>query len=445
MISLVLSEYDLITKVLSVTLDNASANASAIDYLTPSLSSYVGSTVLHRRCACHIINLIVKFGLKRLKMHLEDFRIAISFLNSSNQRIASFKSFCLAAVIRPHKFGLDIDVRWNSTYLMLKDLLPYKDTFSVFIHTNYRGASGTLLTPDHWYVAEHILQFLEQFYLSTVSLSGIYYPTAPLMMHVIIEIADHLNQFKNDSLLRDVIVPMKTKFLKYWLNIPLLYSFAFILDPRAKLTGFNSALQVLSELLNHDYCTCYIEVKSELGNMFAKYESKFDSLRLQSPSQPSAAPSKQPSSWNRIFYGAASVPSFSSRPSPASCTISELSSYLDSDSLNQYDESFSVLNWWQDHKRTYPILSVLTKDIITIPVSTISSESAFSLSGILLDDRHRSLTPAHVERLSLIKDWEQADARQQHNMENKDLEEMMKNMFLDDAPTADAAGSSVAS
>jgi hypothetical protein len=138
--------------------------------------------------------------------------------------------------------------------------------------------------------------------------------------------------------------------------------------------------------------------------MYVKYESKFDSLRLQRPSQPSAAPGKQPSSWNRFFRGAASVPS--SRPSPASCAVSELSSYLDSDSLNQFDESLSVLNWWQDHKRTYPILSVLAKDIITIPISTISSESAFSLSGRLLDDQRRSLTPAHIERLSLIKDLE---------------------------------------
>jgi hypothetical protein len=32
------------------------------------------------------------------------------------------------------------------------------------------------------------------------------------MIHVIIEIVDHLNQFENDSLLRDVIVPMKTKY-----------------------------------------------------------------------------------------------------------------------------------------------------------------------------------------------------------------------------------------
>jgi hypothetical protein len=167
--------------------------------------------------------------------------------------------------------------------------------------------------------------------------------------------------------------------------------FCIYLDPIAKFTGLNSALQVLSELLNHDYSTYYNEVKGELGNMFAKYESKFGSLKLQRPSQPSAALGKQPSSWNRIFRGAASVPSSSSSsrpsPSPASCIVSELSSYLDSDSLNQYNESFSVLNWWQDHKRTYPILSVLVKGIMTISVSTISSESAFSLSGRLLDDR----------------------------------------------------------
>jgi hypothetical protein len=37
--------------------------------------------------------------------------------------------------------------------------------------------------------------------------------------------------------------------------------------------------------------------------------------------------------------------------------------------------------WWQDHKRSYPILSILDKDIMSLPASTISSKSAFSLSG----------------------------------------------------------------
>jgi hypothetical protein len=85
---------------------------------------------VHQRCACHIINPIVKSGLKRFNPYLEIFWIAINFLNSSNQRIILFKNYCNAQGIRPRKFGLDMDVRWNSTYLMLKHLLSYKDVFS---------------------------------------------------------------------------------------------------------------------------------------------------------------------------------------------------------------------------------------------------------------------------------------------------------------------------
>jgi hypothetical protein len=57
---------------------------------------------------------------------------------------------------RPLKFGLDREVRWNSTYLMLKQLVPYRKTFDVFIQTHYPRAAGEplLLCDDQWYVAE---------------------------------------------------------------------------------------------------------------------------------------------------------------------------------------------------------------------------------------------------------------------------------------------------
>jgi hypothetical protein len=166
--------------------------------------STIASGLLHQRCACHIINLIVKSGLKRTKEKLEDFCKAISCLNSFNERIAPFKSFCIAQCVRPPKFDLDIDVKWNATYLMLKNVVPCKHTFSVFISANYPTGGESLLTDDHWYVVEHMLKFLGLFYISTVSLSGVYYPTSPLIMHAIIEIVDHLNQFENDDILRDV-------------------------------------------------------------------------------------------------------------------------------------------------------------------------------------------------------------------------------------------------
>jgi hypothetical protein len=99
---------------------------------------------------------------------------------------------------------------------MLKHLLPHKNSFSIFITTNHPLIDGQpLLTEQHWYVAEKIFEFFEHFYDSTVVLSSIYYPTSPLVLHHVLEIASHLNNCENNKDLRNVVVPMKDKFLQY--------------------------------------------------------------------------------------------------------------------------------------------------------------------------------------------------------------------------------------
>jgi hypothetical protein len=89
----VVEEFGLIDKVFSVSLDNASANSRAFEILQHMFFGYLGSypaptnddpnkvqyLLVHQCCACHIINLIVKSGMKRLKPYTEDFRTAISF------------------------------------------------------------------------------------------------------------------------------------------------------------------------------------------------------------------------------------------------------------------------------------------------------------------------------------------------------------------------------
>jgi hypothetical protein len=79
------------------------------------------------------------------------------------------------------------------------------------------GLAGALplLTSDHWYVAGKILEFRKLFYDSIVAIYGVYYPAAPLMLHHVLLIATHLCKYENDDLLSDVVVPMKSKFLKY--------------------------------------------------------------------------------------------------------------------------------------------------------------------------------------------------------------------------------------
>ena len=71
---------------------------------------------------------------------------------------------------------------------MLKHLIPYKNT-SIFICANYSLINGEpLLDYDHWIVAEEIMEFLELLHESAFTLSGIYYPNSPLMLHHIRDI-----------------------------------------------------------------------------------------------------------------------------------------------------------------------------------------------------------------------------------------------------------------
>lgn len=81
-------------------------------------------------------------------------------------------------------------------------------------------------------------------------------------MYNILDIVQHLNLYENDVLLRHVVAAMKYKFLKYWRDIPMLYAFAFILDPRAKLRGFSNILRILSGLYGTDYSLYFSCVKS---------------------------------------------------------------------------------------------------------------------------------------------------------------------------------------
>ena len=141
----------------------------------------------------------------------------------------------------------------------------------------------------------------------------------------------------------------------------MLYSFAFILDPRSKMRGFNKLLILLSQLNGNDY-SCYLtEVKAELSVIFSKYDDKFGGVRLQRGAQPSPT-GKKKTAWGKIYsddasdsgtstsssdLGASLSSTFSlHRRSSASALLqaatsgaslaatSELSAYLDNDTIN---------------------------------------------------------------------------------------------------------------
>ena len=86
--------------------------------------------------------------------------------------------------------------------------------------------------------------------------------------------------------------------------------------------------------------------------------------------------------------------------------LSELDSYLSESCVEMIEEEkFDILKWWRLNAERFPILSKIARDLLTIPISTVASESAFSTSGRVLDAFRSSLTPKLIEVLICVQDW----------------------------------------
>jgi hypothetical protein len=68
---------------------------------------------------------------------------------------------------------------------------------------------------------------------------------------------------------------------KYRRDIPFVHSFAFILDPRAKMKGFNRVLWRLGNFTSTDYTAYLVGTKAHLKDVYIKYEEKYGAVGLR--------------------------------------------------------------------------------------------------------------------------------------------------------------------
>ena len=82
-------------RIVSITVDNASANEVAINHVKNVLNDdsdcVLNGEFLHIRCCAHIINLIVNDGLKEISNTIIGIRTAVRYVRSSSARQAKFK------------------------------------------------------------------------------------------------------------------------------------------------------------------------------------------------------------------------------------------------------------------------------------------------------------------------------------------------------------------
>ncbi|KAF3778431.1 putative AC transposase [Nymphaea thermarum] len=257
------------------------------------------------------------------------------------------------------KKGLNYDVptRWNSTYIMLKDALLFKD---VFQHLASCDPSYTCLpSEDEWYHASDLCQLLKIFY-------------------------DATNLFSTT---------------KQGYNI--LFAIAAVLDPRFKLSYLK---YLLGNLDKPDAIVKYEIIESTLHELYAEYKNMYDTdtcnMQRANASSSTTIATKEYKSVSRYGFRA-----YVNSVSPV-VVNSDLDKYL-LDLMKEITSTaeFNILSWWKTNESKYKILAKMARDVLAIPISTVASKSAFSIAGRIINDYRCSTTPENVESLICTQSW----------------------------------------
>jgi hypothetical protein len=85
-----------ISNIFTITVDNASSNDTALDYLRNRTAHKAGTILenqfMHVRCCAHILNLIVSEGLKEVDNSIVKVISAVKYVKSSPSRFENFKT-----------------------------------------------------------------------------------------------------------------------------------------------------------------------------------------------------------------------------------------------------------------------------------------------------------------------------------------------------------------
>ncbi|CAN1777267.1 Zinc finger BED domain-containing protein DAYSLEEPER, partial [Linum perenne] len=173
-------------------------------------------------------------------------------------------------------------------------------------------------------------------------------------------------------------------------------AFGVIMDPRYKL----AFVKYCHEMLGVDYSSKWMDVQEDLYLLFDEYK-KIDTSQLPTTSI-CLVTSEDPTA------------GFDSCDDDASQSgKSELQQYLEdpryprNELVNGVSQPvvLDVLEWWKEYEFRYPRLSRMARDILAIPITSVASESSFSLGGRVLSKWRTCILSDTLEALMTTRNW----------------------------------------
>ncbi|XP_074374004.1 zinc finger BED domain-containing protein RICESLEEPER 1-like [Apium graveolens] len=266
---------------------------------------------------------------------------------------------------------LEVALKFEKAFIRYEE--EYDKFLSYFLEKeNGKKRIGPPTSID-WRSASVFVQFQSTFYEVTLKFSGTLHVTSNNFYHEVCEIHNVLTKLADadDPLLSAMAASMKEKYNKYWGNAdninPMLF-LADLLDLRCKMRYLKYCFESLYNVETVAMIT--VKVESILQRLYAVYNVEVEGVMSSKQQHMGIIENK-----------------------------SDIDVFLAEEPVNPLMKKFDILLWWKDNASKYKTLSLISKDILVIPVSSVASESAFSTSGRILDPFRSSLSPKMVEAL----------------------------------------------
>jgi len=256
----------------------------------------------------------------------------------------------------------------------------------------YRKYEKISPSESEWDMAVTVFQCLRKFYDLTELLSGTSYPTANLLYKGFCEVKELLDKWciSTNLTIRQMAIAMREKFEKNWSSSSMSLAVACFFDPRYK----KRMVELYMKKFYGDYQVTLDEFISVLRKLYHFYvSSKPAPPKTTEHVSPTDQQDNENSELERYLYDDLAARDDSN----------ELDKYMVEPLLKQ--NPFDILAYWKNKIEKYPTLCQIARDIMSIQVSTVASESAFSAAGRVIDPYRNRLDPEMVKALICTKDW----------------------------------------
>ncbi|XP_015575451.2 zinc finger BED domain-containing protein RICESLEEPER 2-like [Ricinus communis] len=396
-----LMDWDIDRKLFSMTFDSHSSNDNIVHRIRDRLSQnrflYCNGMLFDIRCAANLVNLMVHDALEALFEVTHKIRESIRYIRSSQDTQMKFNEIALQAEVESQKcLCLDNPWRWDSTYFMLEAALEYRWAFALLQEQD--PAYAMCPTDFEWEKARIIMSYLKHFVEVTNVFVKNKHTTANMYFSEICDIHLQLLEWCKhpDDFISSMALKMKNKFDDYWEKCSFSLAVAAMLDPRFKI-----------KLIEYYYQQIFGTGSAELiDEVFEYIKALYNEHSIGSP----LASSDQGNSGCLLISDRdckdrlTGFDKFLHETSQSQGTKSDLDKYLE-EPLFPRGVDFNILNWWKVHTPRYPILAMMARNILGIPMLKVTPELAFNSGRRVLDREWSSLRPTTVQALMCSQDW----------------------------------------